>query len=202
MNGKTEAPFQDARETGGNAVNNARSVIRNCIDFFTKYPAVLSGYVIYGYLFLAIIRLFLKVKYGVATLSDAYDIFSALPFMWLLAVALVKVIEVRTKLHESQTQIMHDQEQLRKKETQLTTMKEVVKGLQHHVNNPLTIVILYLARLKRRFADDAQVLKEVEQIELASKRISTVLADFSSARQYEVEYVEPVVGVIAIPPKT
>lgn len=180
----------------------ARSLIRQGIEFFSKYPAVLSGYIIYGYLFLAIVRLFLKVKYGGATLSDAYDIFSALPFMWLLAVALVKVIEVRTKLHESQVQIVHDQEHLRIKETQLTTMKEVVKGLQHHVNNPLAIIILYLGRLKRRFAQDIQILNDVKQIELASKRISIALTDFSSAQQYEVEYVEPTVGTIAVPPKT
>jgi len=183
-------------------MNYLRSVVRNAIRFFTKYPAVLSGYIIYGYLFVSIIRLFLKVKHGDATLSDAYDIFSALPFMWLLAVALVKVIEIRRKLYESQTLILHDREQLHLKETQLNTMKEVVKGLQHHVNNPLAIIVLYVGRLKRKFAQDTQVLDEVEQIESASKRISTALADFSNAQKYEVEFVEPVVGTIAVPPKT
>ncbi len=84
---------------------------------------------------------------------------------------------------------------------QLKTMREVVMGLQHHVNNPLAIILLYLGRLKRKFAGQIEVLSEVEQIELASKRISTALVDFSSAQQYEVEYVEPVVGSIAMPPK-
>jgi signal transduction histidine kinase len=178
-----------------------RSLFNPLTEFTAKYPAVLSGYIIYAYLFLAIIRLFLKVKFGHATLSDAYDIFSALPFMWLLAVALVKVIEIRTKLHESQTQINLDKEQLGLKEMQLKTMKEVVLGLQHHVNNPLAIIILYLGRMKRKFAQQTEVLSEVEQIELASKRISTALADFSNAEHYEAEYVEPTVGTIAMPPK-
>ena len=43
---------------------------------------------------------------------------------------------------------------------------------------------------------------EITQIDLASKRISSALADFSSAQQYEVEFIERVVGNIAVPPKT
>jgi signal transduction histidine kinase len=179
----------------------ARSVISNGIEFFTKYPAVLSGYIIYGYLFLAIIRLFLKVKYGDATLSDAYDIFSALPFMWLLAVAMVKIIEFRTKLHQSQTQLILDREKLRGREIQLDTMKEVVRGLQHHVNNPLAIITLYLSRLRREAGDNVEALNEIEQIDAATKKISSALSEFSAAEHYEVEHAGPVVGNIAVPPK-
>jgi signal transduction histidine kinase len=166
------------------------------------YPAVLSGYIIYAYLFVAIIRLFLKVKYGRATMSDAYDIFSALPFMWLLAAALVKVIDVRSKLHDSKMQIIRNREEIRMKEMQLRTMKEVVHGLQHHVNNPLAIIYLYLARLRRLCSKDAVVVHAAEQIDLASKRISSALVDFSSAQRYESEFIEPMVGSIAVPPKT
>ncbi len=179
-----------------------RLTVRHAIEFFSKYPAVLSGYVIYGYLFVAIMRLFLKVKYGDATLSDAYDIFSALPFMWFLAVAMVKIIEVRTKLHHSQTQLILDQEQLRRKETQLYTMKEVVRGLQHRVNNPLAIITLYLSRLRRKVADNVDALDGIEQINLATKKISSALAEFSVAEHYEVEHAGPVVGNIAVPPRS
>lgn len=166
-----------------------------------QYPAVLSGYIIYAYLFVAIIRLFLKVKYGEASLSDAYDVFSALPFMWLLAVALVKVIETRTKLHETQTQVMQDREELRMKETQLSTMKEVVRGLQHHVNNPLAIITLYLPRLRRTVGDNADALNGIEQIDVAAKKISVALSAFTGAECYEVEHAGLVVGNIAVPPK-
>ncbi len=178
-----------------------RLIKRQAKEFFSTYPAVLSGYIIYGYLFVAIIRLFLKVKFGGATLSDAYDIFSALPFMWLLAVALVKVIEIRTKLHKSQTEILGDREELRVKETQLNTMKEVVMGLQHHINNPLAIITLTVGRAKRRLGLHEDVAQEIEQIDSASKRISLALSDFSRARRYEVECIVPLVGIIAVPSK-
>lgn len=179
-----------------------QKLFQEAMDFFARYPAVLSGYIIYGYLFLAIMRLYYRAKHGEASISDAYDIFSALPFMWFLAVALVKIMNDRTKLHESQTQILGDREELRVKETQLTTMKEVVRGLQHHVNNPLAIISLVLPRIKRRVEQNAAVLEDVNQIERASERISAALAGFSSSAQYEVTYVERTVGTIAVPRKS
>ena len=175
--------------------------IRSLKQLSTRYPAVLSGYIIYAYLFVAMIRLFLKVKYGGATLSDAYDIFSALPFMWLLAVALVKVIEIRSKLHASQTERMRHEEQLRLKETQLRTMKEVVRGMQHHINNPLAILVLYLTKLKQKFAQDRVTLDDLEKIGIASTRISKALADYTVAQEYQVDFVEYGVGNVAMPPK-
>lgn len=182
-------------------MHKLKSLIRNGIDFFARYPAVLSGYIIYAYLFVSIMRLFFKVKFGTATLTDAYDIFSALPFMWLLSVALVKVIDFRSKLHETKTQILLEREQLRLKETQLNTMKEVVKGLQHHVNNPLAVIFLVVGRLKRKLADVPAALDDLDQVDQASRKISTALADFSAADTYEVEYVEKHVGTIAVPPR-
>lgn len=186
---------------GGMIVDCVRAGIRKVGDFFATYPAVLSGYIIYAYLFVSIIRLFLKVKYGGATLSDAYDIFSALPFMWLLAVAMVKVIEIRSKLHRIETENMRHQEELRLKETQLRTMKEVVKGLQHRINNPLAVIFLYLAKLKGKFIHDPGTHDELEKVALASTRISNALAQFSQAPQYEVEHVGHVVGAMAVPEK-
>ena len=186
-------------EIGGQIMNHLRSAIQSVKDFCAAYPAMLSGYIIYAYLFVAIIRLFLKVKFGGATLSDAYDIFSALPFMWLLAVALVKVIEFKSKLHQIQTENMRSQEELRLKETQLRTMKEVVKGVQHQVNNPLAITYLYLAKLKGKYEEDSDTCDVLEKIEMASTRISKALTQFSQAQKYEVEYAGQVVGAIATP---
>ncbi len=179
-------------------MNFLRSTIRGIKDFCAQYPAVLSGYIIYSYLFVAMIRLFLKVKFGGATLSDAYDIFSALPFMWLLAVALVKVIEFRSKLHELQTASMRNQEELHLKETQLRTMKEVVRGLQHRINNPLAVIFLYVSKLKSKVGYDTVTRDVVDKIGVASTRISNALVQFSQAQNYEAEYVGHVVGTMAV----
>ncbi len=175
-----------------------KSAFRNIKDFCAAYPAVLSGYIIYAYLFVAMIRLFLKVKFGGGTLSDAYDIFSALPFMWLLAVAMVKVIDFRTRLHQMHTANMRHQEELRLKETQLRTMKEVVKGLQHRINNPLAVIFLYLSKLKGKFVHDPETCYELDKMGTASSRISNALVQFSQSQNYQGEYVGHIVGTMAV----
>lgn len=163
-------------------------------NFFVQNPALVSGYIIYSYLFISIIRLFLKVKQSGATLSDAYDIFSALPFMWLLAVSLVKVIEFRSLVHIKD-------EVLQIQNTQIRTMHEVVKGLQHQVNNPLAIISLSIGRIKKIVGSNPIAKTKVENIEIATQQIIAALQKFSEAEQYESQHIDKVVGTIASLPK-
>ena len=76
--------------------------------FCIAYPAVLSGFFIYSYLLFCILQYFFKVRsspmFHSQFLTNIVESFDAFPFMWLLSVALVKVIDVRTKLHESEGQ--------------------------------------------------------------------------------------------------
>jgi signal transduction histidine kinase len=97
-----------------------------------KYPAIISGYIIYSYLFMTMIRFFIIAKHTHITVWDAFEIFDALPFMWLLALTLVKVIEIRTKLHESETQRALKERELQIRETQLKTM--------HDLKNPFAAI--------------------------------------------------------------
>ena len=178
-----------------------RSILEYTTVFFSKYPAVLSGYIIYCYLFISIMRLFYKVKYHSATLSDAYDIFSALPFMWFLAVSLVKVIEYRTKLHEHKTHELAHEKELQIKDTQLKTMHEVVKGLQHQINNPLAIIALLISKTKKSVKDNQDAIKNIESIEHSANSIAQALEDFKRAERYETDHIGSLEGKIAAIPK-
>jgi hypothetical protein len=178
-------------------MKHLKTMIGYGTKFFAQYPAVLSGYIIYSYLFVSMVRLFIKARYYGATLSDAYDIFSALPFMWFLAVSLVKVIEYRSKLFDSETRRMNSEKELQTKITQLTTMHEVVKGLQHQVNNPLAIIALSIGQTKRSVGNNPTAMMRIESIEHAANQISFALQKFSEAEQYESEHVDEVVGTIA-----
>src|SRR3972149_1002411 len=76
-----------------------------------KSPAVLSGYLIYLYLFLATLDFYQDVKEKTLhRFTDYFQNFDALIWMWLLAWALVKVIEYRTKgqIHEK-NELEHQQ---------------------------------------------------------------------------------------------
>ncbi len=178
-----------------------RSIPEYAVAFFAKYPAVLSGYIIYCYLFISIMRLFYKVKHQGATFYEVYDIFSALPFMWLLAVCLVKVIEYRIKLHENETQQLVRAKELQTKDTQLKTMHEVVKGLQHQINNPLAVIALLIGRTKRLVKDNNEAVKNIEFIEQSADSIAKALEDFKRAEMYETDHIGPLEGKIAAIPK-
>ena len=177
-----------------------RSIPEYATAFFARYPAVLSGYIIYCYLFISIMRLFYKVKHYGATLTDAYDIFSALPFMWLLAVSLVKVIEYRTKLHQNETQQLAREKELQMKDTQLKTMHEVVKGLQHQINNPLAIIALLINRTKKSVKDNQEAVRNIESIEQSANSITKALEDFKRAELYETDHIGSLEGKIAAIP--
>jgi signal transduction histidine kinase len=168
-------------------------------DFSAKYPAVLSGYIIYSYLFITMIHFFLKAKSRELTLYEIYETFSALPFMWLLASALVKIIGTRAKLHDSEKERILYCQELEIKQTQLSTMHEVAKGFQHRINNPLTIISLTLSGTRRAVAGNPVVLERLSCIEESAKRIQQAVTDFSRAEKYEVEHIGSVVGYMASP---
>jgi hypothetical protein len=189
--GRTLSVF---RQKGAGIMSAFRNLYLRTKNFFVQNPALVSGYIIYSYLFISIIRLFLKVKQSGATLSDAYDIFSALPFMWLLAVSLVKVIEFRSLVHIKD-------EVLQIQNTQIRTMHEVVKGLQHQVNNPLAIISLSIGRIKKIVGSNPIAKTKVENIEIATQQIIAALQKFSEAEQYESQHIDKVVGTIASLPK-
>ena len=178
-----------------------RSIPEYVKAFFAKYPAVLSGYIIYCYLFISIMRLFYRVKHKGASLDEIYDIFSALPFMWLLAVCLVKIIEYRTKLHENHSQQLARDKELQMKDTQLKTMHEVVKALQHKINNPLAVITLLVGRTKKLVTDNKEVIKNIEFIEQSTNSITKALEEFKRAEFYHSDDIGQLEGKIASIPK-
>lgn len=163
------------------------------------YPAVLSGFFIYGYLLVCIIHYFVKVKSFSISTYDIIDSFDALPFMWLLSVALVKIIDIRTKLFDSEEQRLKAEREAQLNQVQLQTLQEVVRGLQHHINNPLAIIRLAIDPSKREAKGNNKLLHQLDVIEESINRISVALEEFAKARKYMVKSMGPVVGEVAAP---
>lgn len=168
------------------------------IKFFVRYPAVLSGYIIYLYFFVATMDFYRHVKERTpGHFIDYFQNFDALLWMWLLAWALVKIIEYRTKVQEHvKREILHRQEwELQK--TQLETMHEVIRALQHDINNPLTIILAYLRRAEKAAAKSPEILNSLAEIKSGANRIATTLSNFAQARAYST--VDSPVGPLAQP---
>jgi signal transduction histidine kinase len=182
-------------------MNYFKGLINSIKEIPAKYPAVISAYIIYMYLFFVMIRFFIVAKKQGVDFYDVIEVFDALPFMWLLAMTLVKVIHIRTRLHESETQRLIKEKELEVKETQMGTMREVVLGMQHHINNPMAIILLTIHKIKRTITISPELGEHIASIESESKRITQVLKDFSQTEDYGVEQIGTTTSAMAVPGK-
>jgi signal transduction histidine kinase len=106
--------------------------------------------------------------------------------MWLLAAALVKIITYRSKMLEHQTQ--------------LNTMKEIIRTLQHEINNPLAIIMGFLNQAEKEAQNLPEILNDLKEIKIGAYRIKKTLVDFSNANDYRT--VDSPVGQMAQPKRT
>lgn len=166
------------------------------VKFFVRYPAVLSGYIIYFYFLFETLDFYRDVK-SHSPHANSFQNFDALIWMWLLAWALVKIIEYRTKLQDHLKTELESKQAIELQMTQLNTMQEVIRALQHDINNPLTIILAYLRRAERAAANSPDVLQNLVEIKAGADRIAKSLSDFAKARAYTT--IDSPVGPLAQP---
>ena len=168
------------------------------VNFFVRYPAVLSGYIIYIYFLLATLDFYQDVKAKApGQIFGYFQNYDALIWMWLLAWALVKIIEYRSKMQEHlKLELVHKQE-LEVRQTQINTMHEVIRALQHDINNPLTIILAYLRRAEKAAGGNDEILANLAEVKTGAERIAKSLSDFAKARAYTT--INSPVGPLAQP---
>ena len=153
-------------------------------EFVTRYPAVLASYFIYGYYFISTLDFYIAFKKKHLGASETLSHFDTLLWMWVLAWALVRVIELREELSTKEKESLTHQHTIQLKETQLRTLNEVVTTLKHQINNPLAIIFGYV-RLAQRKSTDPEVTKKLGEIEVAAQRINSSIKEFSLVRVYQ-----------------
>ena len=153
-------------------------------DFVTRYPAVLASYFIYGYYFISTLDFYVTFKKKHLGASETFSHFDTLLWMWVLAWALVRVIELREQLTTKEKENLAHQHTIQIKETQLKTFNDVVTTLKHRINNPLAIILGYV-RLARKKSTDDDISKKLSEIEIAAQRINTTMKEFSLVRVYQ-----------------
>lgn len=169
-------------------------------DYFIKHPALLSGYIIYAYFLVATMDFYkdFKETHKVGLLGTL-ERFDALIWMWLLAVVLVKVIEYRHRLSQEEKQRLEHEKALEIRGAQLSTTHQMIRTLQHQINNPLTIILLYIQRALRRAENNQQDLENLIMVKNGAERIATSLREFAQAQG--VETVDSPVGNLVTPSK-
>jgi signal transduction histidine kinase len=175
-------------------MQTVKHLYKSAKDLATRYPAFLSGLIIYSYLLSTIIHYLVRTKFAVPTFYDVFQTFDALPFMWLLSVALVRIMDVRAKLYQSETERMLAQKRFELKQTQLNTLHEVVKSLQHHINNPLAIISLTVGTARKLAKEDTDLIRQIDAIDESTQRIVRSMKEFFEAQSYETERVDAFIG--------
>ena len=175
-------------------------IYRPVRDYFMKHPAVLSGYIIYAYWFVTTMNFYkdFKKTHHVGAMN-IFETFDALIWMWLLAVVLVKVIEYRNRLNDQERIRLEQEKEIHVKSTQLSTTHQMIRTLQHQINNPLTIILLYVQRALRKAEKDHQDVEHLVMVKESAERIATTLREFSHAEG--IETVDSPVGNLITPVK-
>ncbi len=173
------------------------SVFKAARDFFIKHPALLSGYIIYAYFFITTMDFYRDTKRSHMKPMGIFERFDALIWMWLLAVVLVKVIEYRHRLNEEEKRRLERERELEMKGVQLETAHQLIRTLQHQINNPLTVILLYVQRALRKGDATPEVLDNLSQIKDSAERIATTLREFAHAQG--IETVDSPVGDLITP---
>jgi len=178
-------------------MNILKNIMVKARDFFVAYPAVLSGYLIYMYFFFSTLEFYKNFRTRTLDTFDIFNSFDALLWMWLLSYALVKIIQFREKAHEHEKLAAEREKEIEQHRSQIDTMQQVTRALQHSINNPLTIVYAYAQKLLRKEGLDPEVEKGLTEIKIGAERISKALKDYSQAKTYET--VDTPVGKMASP---
>ena len=169
-------------------------------DYFMKHPAVLSGYIIYAYWFVTTMEFYKDFKKTrTVGAMGIFEKFDALIWMWLLAVVLVKVIEYRNRLNGQEKLRLEQEKELQVKGAQLSTTHQMIRTLQHQINNPLTIILLYVQRALRKAENNQQDLENLIMVKNGAERIATTLREFAHAQG--IETVDSPVGDLVTPSK-
>lgn len=164
------------------SVKNAADAV---VRFVSRYPAILSAYFIYGYYFISTMNFYIRFKQKHFGAGEVLSHFDTIIWMWILAWMLVRIIELRERIHTKEKENLQHQQMIQTKETQLKTLHEVVMTMKHQINNPLAIILGYV-RLAQKKNADPDIKKKLDEIEIAAQRINGVVRDFTLTREYEV----------------
>jgi len=148
-------------------------------ELLEKYPVIIAAVVIYLYYLMASLNLF-KHSGEKHNFMDYVMEFDSLFFLWLAAAALLQVQKLR-KAHKMEEQARRNIERaLDRQQIYSTLVNDITMLLQDNVNNPLAIISVTTQEIRRRFETDPEIMRFLDRIEGAMKRIHNTIRDIQS----------------------
>lgn len=152
------------------------AAVRTVVD---KYPVVVAAVIIYLYYLLTSLNLFSKPNAS-HTFLDYVMEFDSLFFLWLAAAALLQVQRIRKAYKHEETQRQKIERALDRQQIYSTLVQDITMLLQESVNNPLAIISVTTQEIRRRFETDPEIVRYLDRIEGAMKRIHNTIRDIQS----------------------
>ncbi|MBI5475313.1 MAG: hypothetical protein HY964_01090 [Ignavibacteriales bacterium] len=144
-----------------------------------KYPVIVAAVIIYLYYLIASLNLFSKPKHS-QTFLDYVMEFDSLFFLWLAAAALIQVQRIRKAFKSEESQRRNIERALDRQQIYSTLVKDITMLLQDNVNNPLAIISVTTQEIRRRFETDPEIVRYLDRIDGAMKRIHNTIRDIQS----------------------
>jgi len=146
--------------------------------FAENYPALVAAVVIYCYYLFSSVELFQHKQKE--SLVDYFFQYDSLFFMWIAAAALLQVVKVR-KSHKAEQERRYEIERaLDRQQIHETLLNDITMLLQDNVNNPLAVISVTTREIRRKFENDAEILKWLDRIESSIQRIHNTIRDLQS----------------------
>lgn len=154
-----------------------------CRAIVSRYPVLIAALVIYLYYLLASLDLF-KHSAEKHSVFDYIMRFDSLFFLWLAAAALIQLQKIRKSYREEEDRRKKIERVLDHQQIYSELVKDITMLLQDNVNNPLAIIAVTTQEIRRRFETDPEIIRWLDRIDGAMKRIHHTIRDLQS---YEAE---------------
>lgn len=147
--------------------------------FVERYPVIIAAVVIYLYYLLTSVNLFQSPGEKRSVLDYVLR-FDSLFFLWLAAAALLQVQKMRTAYKREEEHRRKIERVLDRQQMYNQLVKDITTLLQDNVNNPLAIISVTTQEIRRRFETDAEILRWLDRIDGAMKRIHNTIRDLQA----------------------
>ncbi len=147
-------------------------------DFASRYPVIIAALLIYLYYLLASVDLFHHKEKQ--SFLDYVMRFGSLFFLWLAAAAVIQMQKLKKSMKEEEERRREIERVLDHQQIYNTLMKDITMLLQDNVNNPLAIIGMTTQEIRRRFETDPEIIRWLDRIDGAMKRIHNTIRDLQS----------------------
>jgi hypothetical protein len=148
-------------------------------DILNKYPVVVAGVVIYLY-YLGTTVDFLGHATGRKTFWEYILQFDSLIFLWIASAALIQLQNAKKEKKQEEDNRRSMERLLDRQEIHSGLLKDIMMLLQDNVNNPLAIISTTTQEIRRKFNNDAEIMRWLDRIEGAMTRIHHTIRDLEA----------------------